>query len=562
MSKALGFDISKDLNVDFQTGKSRVFLIEAFRLMFLVSIFLIFLGFQIRESYFISLELVVPVYGLLFIAFALNTVYLFSFEKWPNILPLFTAFLFAFDNIFITSIVFTTGSAQSIFLFLYLVNIILCGLIFKRRGAVTLALMSSTSFSILMILNPEVEGTQLYFSMGVNNLAFIAVALLSGYLSEQIGFMGEKIEAQEKDIRVLQDLNKLIVESMPSGLITFDSNGYIVHCNIAAQKILSDELKGREVNEFFDGLMGNIKDALYLEHGRYRGEVVFVNRNEERLVLGLTASPLLTSEGESFGHILLFQDLTQIKRLENQARRNEKMAAIGQLAAGIAHEIRNPLASISGSIQLLQGTDPSSEENQKLFQIVLKEIDRLNILITEFLDFARPEKTPSDSVDLNTLLKEVLSMAKVDTKLPQHVKQVIRLNARSKILGQHDKLKQVFLNLVINAYQAMDNTKEATLTVETTDREGLVHVVVRDTGPGMKPNIKNRIFEPFLTTKNKGTGLGLATVHKILENHGARITVESELGQGAEFIIEFNRLLDTEPGSDNVIDIHQRRSHG
>ncbi|MCB0393293.1 MAG: PAS domain-containing protein [Bdellovibrionales bacterium] len=310
MKNTLGVQLSEDFQFDLQSSRKRLTLIEGFRLFFLICVFLTFLAFQVRESYFISLDLVVPIYGFLFLAFVINTFYILSFDRWPKALAIFTAFLFAFDNVFITALVYTTGSAESIFLFMYLVNIILTGLVFKRRGSLVMALFASISFSLMMILNPGVDGTRLYFTIGVNNLAFFAVALLSGYLSEQIGFMGQRIEEQEKDIKVLQDLNKLIVDSMPSGLLTFDRTGKIIHCNIAAQKILSDELKGKPVTEFFAGVLGKIEKENYIRNGRHRGDVVYVNKNGSRLTLGMTVSPLTTESGQSFVHILLFQDLT------------------------------------------------------------------------------------------------------------------------------------------------------------------------------------------------------------------------------------------------------------
>ncbi|MCB0393294.1 MAG: GHKL domain-containing protein [Bdellovibrionales bacterium] len=244
-------------------------------------------------------------------------------------------------------------------------------------------------------------------------------------------------------------------------------------------------------------------------------------------------------------------------------RRNEKMAAIGQLAAGIAHEIRNPLASISGSIQLLKA-DNSTPENEKLFSIVLKEIDRLNLLITEFLDFARPEGMPSDPINPNTVLSEVMDMVAVNKQLPEGIRQERQLQSKSYILGQADKLKQVFLNLAINAYQAMEGRESSQLTVRSYEKDGHLLIEFEDNGAGMKPEIANRIFEPFLTTKAKGTGLGLATVHKILENHGAKIHLQTAPNEGTKFTLEFVLLNkdEMEDLKNNVIDMQRRRSQG
>lgn len=225
-------------------------------------------------------------------------------------------------------------------------------------------------------------------------------------------------------------------------------------------------------------------------------------------------------------------------------RQSEKMAAVGQLAAGIAHEIRNPLASMSGSIQLLESSFPNAEsEERRLMKIVIREIDRLNNLITEFLDFVRPDVLRDDPVDLNSLLRDVMEMCRLNPSLRKDVVQVIDLQATRSIPGNRDKLKQAILNIVINAYQAMNDqseVKEPKIVIKTIDREHAVVLTIRDHGCGMDEVGLRRMFEPFHTTKPKGTGLGLAITHKIIESHAGRIFVESTKGVGTEFTLEFH----------------------
>jgi len=242
--------------------------------------------------------------------------------------------------------------------------------------------------------------------------------------------------------------------------------------------------------------------------------------------------------------------------MEENFRQQEKLAAVGQLAAGIAHEIRNPLASISGSIQLmLDQPQNHKDEDLKLMRIVDKEIDRLNGLISEFLEYVRPEKKMSTPVNLNNVIRECVDSLQFNAKLRKDVEKKIELKAHSEILGNRDKLKQAILNFVINAFQAMDKTLKPVFTIETHDQGNLLVLIIRDNGCGIRPENLHRIFEPFHTTKPQGTGLGLAVTHKILQAHEARVFVESNEGQGTKFVIEFPSHRDVH--TDDLIPLKQ-----
>ncbi len=556
---------------------NKLFFIEICRLIFYVLVTLSFLAFQITNHFFIIPDINNIFYTMLFLAFLLNSIYLLFFYH-SKYLLVTVIILFVFDTFFISSLVHITQNTQPIFLFLYLINILLFGLIFPWRGAFFLALLTSFLFTVLLILNPYIVNSNLAFALGVNNMAFFLVAFLSSYLSSQMGFMGQKIEHQTQNIHTLQDMNKLILETMPSGLIVFDTKGYIMQFNISAKNILEKNLLRISISSLLKDLNTYLNSPIYQKKKHIVWEETYTLQSTEKR-LGLTLTPLTTenrkwknhlrdiSQGTAqsdpiLGHILLIQDLTNIKRLEEVARRNEKMAAIGQLAAGIAHEIRNPLASISGSIQLLEMTlsqDGDGTENKRLYNIVLKEIDRLNLLITEFLNYARPEKIPNDQVNIHQVLKDTLEKIKLNHKLPSHVKQNVDLRSKGSLIGQVEKLEQVFLNLMLNAYQAMEKTHPAQIFVKSYNKGGCLFVSIKDTGPGLNPEVKDRIFEPFVTTKSSGTGLGLATTHKILENHKAKIHVNSEKNKGTEFLIEFTRLYDVENKS-NVVHLEQRKT--
>lgn len=565
MTKWLGLNLQSQDAFKNEAARNKLVVLQAVRLGFFSVILAITIIFQIRQPDFVNFDVVFPLYCMLATVFFLNILYTFYLRTFVERLFLVTATLFIADTLFITGLIYFTDFNQSIFLFMYLINIILCGMVFQRAGALTLALMTSICFSFLIVIGPAMQGAALYFTVGINNLAFVSVALLSGYLSEQLNFMGSAIKARDEDIKVLQNFNKTIVDNIAAGLMTIQMDGSISHSNPSAKEILElhGDLTGKNLAQIFPEVLNRLR-AIDFEGVRNLGrfEIIFVTPKSERLLLGCSASPIRAPDGTMTGFVLIFQDLTEIKRLERAMQRSEKLAAVGQLAAGIAHEIRNPLASISGSVQLLKSSLASkTADEDRLMAIVLKEIDRLNLLITEFLDFVRPEAVADKVVDVEAVLREVMDMVRVNTKLRHDVEQKIELNGHRKILGNADKLKQVILNLVINSYQAMEKTQKPLLKVSTQFERGILKIKIQDNGIGMNESVVKRLFEPFFTTKAGGTGLGLATTHKILENHEARIFVESHEGKGTEFTIEFSKLAPGEEYVDNKVSTI-KRGHG
>jgi two-component system, NtrC family, sensor histidine kinase PilS len=529
---------------DFTRSRSQILILKGVRLTFLIVILLITLVFQALQPEFVNTEVILPIYLMMAVMFTINAFYLAFFEFWLKYW-LATAILFFAEATFITGLIYFTGINQSIFLFLYLVNIILCGFVFGRRGAFILSLWTSILFSVLLIIGPEIKGQTLFFAIGLNNIAFFAVSFLSGILSEQLNFMASDLQARGKDLRALKSLNQLILENIATGLVTIDNNGMIVQSNPAAAGIL-DVTRANLAGQPIDALLENIHariQTLNLMAGANSSERfdwIYRNPDGDKLILEVTVSALLDDENHRTGHVISFQDSTKVRRLEYQMRQSEKMAAVGQLAAGIAHEIRNPLASISGSIQLLGASfSGRQEDEQRLMAIVLKEIDRLNNLITEFLEYVRPDQTRDEPVDLSALTREVMEMIKLNKNLRADVQQIVELKASRMIAGNRDKLKQAVLNIVINAYQAMNESQNPKVEVRTEDRGPNVVLTIRDHGVGIEENRLRKIFEPFHTTKPKGSGLGLAVTHKIIENHGGRVFVESTKGLGTEFILEF-----------------------
>lgn len=525
-----------------ESGSQRLLLVHGLRSGLMVAVFVLALVFQLLQGEFLSPSIWLPVYGVLVVLFTLNSLY-FLFASWCEERAWVHGGLFALDTVAITLMVHYTGASQSIFFFLYLVDIILAGLIFQRRGAFTQALWTSFLFGILLLLGPQANRENLYFLATLNNLAFFSVAYLSGNLSEQINFMGVELRRTVRTLERLQDLNKMIVENVGTGLMTVDLSGEILTANPAAGKILDGlTLTGRNINMVLPGIQlgGNVVQLRSAGTDVTQVDLDFYNRRREKQLIEVVISPLADDLRRPQGFVLLFQDRTEVRRLESQVRQKEKLAAVGQLAAGIAHEIRNPLASLSGSVQLMiSQPEKYGPEDLKLMRIITREIERLDGLITEFLEYVRPEPKPDQTVDINKVLREVMEIVRFNPKLPTNVQQRIELKAASMIQGRSDKLKQAFLNIVINAYQAMDKIDNPELFIEAVDVQDRVVVRIRDNGAGMDQATQTRLFEPFFTTKPKGTGLGLAVTHKIFENHEARVQVASQPGEGTTFTIDF-----------------------
>lgn len=502
-----------------------------------VSLYLLILlvsqiSFLLQKS-FINWSLVAPFYGVITLALACHVAYIHFMDTLAG-KQIWHFVTFVLDALFLSFLIAFSGLNQSLFLFLHLVNILLAGLVFQSRGAIAIALFSSIFFTIAGFFGPEMKALNYIFLLALNNIAFFSVAGLSGYLSEQLQFMGVELTKTGLTLKEIQELNKAIVGHMPSGLVTFNREGLILQDNLSAQGIFGGKsLKDGNIFEYLPDLPRTLTD---------KKDILWKN-GEETKILQVSVTTVYSPVIEGELYLAQMEDLTRVRQLEYSLRQNEKMAAIGGLAAGIAHEIRNPLAGISGSIELLSQTT-TNEDDRKLMKIILREIDRLNNLITEFLDYSRPETPPTDPVDLTSLVREVMEGMKANLKIRQDVVTRVELPEKAVILGRRDKLKQAFLNIVINAYQAMENVPTPRFEVSVNYDRGHWKVLLKDSGCGMSETTRRRMFEPFHTTKSKGTGLGLAVTHKILEGHRAQIFVESTEGVGTSFILIFPAVND------------------
>lgn len=484
--------------------------------------------YQLRYPLFINFDFLIPLYCFLTLALFVSAIFLYLGQDKEGLNRKALQVLLPLDAVVISAILYKTSLQNSLYLFFYLYLIFITALSFQLRGALMISIFCAFLFSAVLFVDTSMGSNAKIFMFLMNNLAFFVVAFLSGGLSTQL-------VAKEKDIKELKNINSLIVDNIKTGLMTLDQSFRVIQSNQSLKDILQKDIK-----ENFD--IHSLVDLHSLREDLDKKQVITkelqYDLQGDRKNLEILISKLNLAEKES-GYLLLVQNVTERKKIEDRLKNQEKLAAVGQLAAGIAHEIRNPLASMSGSVQLLATSfEKIDDEQKKLIAITLKETDRLNNLISEFLEFVRPNLPMDDKVDVSKLLKDCLELLQLNKSL---VTPILDLNIQSTkpIEANRDKLKQVFLNIMINASHAMEKVNSPQLKISCVQIEERIEVRIKDNGVGMEEKVRQKMFEPFFTTKPRGTGLGLAIVHKILESHNAQVDVESKVSSGTEFIISF-----------------------
>ena len=535
-------------------------------MVFRVVLVVIFLGTSIWLQFKEVLAfqpVLYPIYTIIVITCLLTILYANLF-RWVKNTELFAYFQIFVDILLITATVYVTGGMESILSFLYFLSIISASIMLNRRGGFYAASASSIAYGVLVNLDfykilpigykfiiPSGIGYDrgdILATVVLNIIGFFTVAFLTGYLAERTITVEKELEEKKIDFKKLEAINKYIVENINSGILTINSGERITSFNRAAEKVVGyklDEVYNKPIDMVFPDLMkakhySIIPDETSASY--FRIEKTFKRKDGKELFLGFAASPM--KEG---GYIIIFQDLTRIKEIEEQLRRVDRLRALGELAAGMAHEVRNPLTSISGSVQVLKKSLMLDGESQHLMNTVIREAERLNALITDFLLFAKPA-TKMTKIDLRDIINETVNVFK---NSPESSNIDIQLKTEDGLIVEGDsrQLKQVFWNLFINAGNAMANGGVLRIDsrLKTQDHNlgsgglGLksdsVEVTISDTGMGIPPENIERIFDPFFTTRDSGTGLGLAVVHRIIENHNGKITVKSKKDEGTSFKI-------------------------
>jgi len=477
--------------------------------------------------------------------------------------PVLRTLQVGWDLLFAVAWIYCTGGSGSLFVFLYLFVIMEATALLGTRGSVLTALLCG--FFYWAELHLEIHGNlwpmaaPIAASIAshpgtypVGLLVFILASMLSTAwltttLRQRVSQAGVMLREQSAGLRNLMNLNDAIVRCIRSGLVTLDMEGRITSFNEAASSITGFGA-GEVLGEKLERVLGVVPpDALASDGDRgslpVRWEQLFQRRDGRILTLGLSASVLQDHMGNPFGHLLIFQDLTSYKQMEEELRRAEKLAAIGELAAGLAHEIRNPLASLYGSIQLLQGELELGESNRRLMQIILQESERLNELIGDFLLFASPRPGSKEEFCLLPLVEETLALLEKHPSFREGIRVSLRIDRSLKLVASRKQMQQIFWNLLLNAVQALPDGKgeirvEAEAKARRDDPAGWVTIRIRDTGRGIQPENLDKIFDPFFTTREEGTGLGLSVVYRIVESHGGRIRVSSDPGAETVFQID------------------------
>jgi two-component system, NtrC family, sensor histidine kinase PilS len=465
-----------------------------------------------------------------------------------------------FDLAIITGVVYVSGAQDSYFISLYLLAILMGSILFARRGAFLVAgfsfvllscVVELTYYGVIPRTTTSMPAARTLESwLGINLFAFIAVAYLGSLLTQTIRKKGVELEQKNEALRDLQAFNRDIIESMRGGLLTTDLEGRILLLNRAGTEILGQGfglLRGEKVADVFPGFwpveVDDVGGPLAL-----RKEIEFRTPAGATRYLGLSISPLRTGQEQTTGFVFNFQDLTELKRLEREVFTKERMAALGRLAAAIAHEIRQPLTAMTGALKELARFAPLEDDDKKLVQIVGRESQRLNQIISEFLDYSREKAYSFADVDIIALIEETLLLLERNAATANKVRIERQFAERQlRARADRDAVKQVLWNLCNNALRAMPDG--GVLSVSVGADSECVRISIRDTGTGFDPRAAARMFEPFQSGFVGGTGLGLAIVYQILQAHKGRIRVETQPGQGSEFVVELPRAASARSGA-------------
>ncbi len=474
------------------------------------------------------------------------------------------------DVLLVTWLVWATGDLRSPYVAFYIIIISLASVYQGARGALVTSVGCATGYTATMIvrlIGGEIFGENLFSDnsflslvstpapsladsvqiIALNTVAFFVVALLAARFAER---HTRSLEATN-ELAHLRALHERIVESIRSGVVTTNLKGNIFTVNRAAEEITgytASSLRGHHASRMFGELDRRFEESTgAAETGdrspRYETEVIAPDGLMVRL--GFSIFPLSTQSGERSGYVITFQDLTELRSLEDVARRQDRLAAVGRVAAGIAHEIRNPLASISGSVQVLRAEAKSDSMQTELMDIILRESDRLNRIITDYLTYARPRPVELTETDVRQPLSETFALLRHSPEtLPAHTLELDLPDDPVMIPVDGDALKQVFSNLARNSLRAMPDGGRLHAALHQ-EKHGRISIVFTDEGRGMSPNQVERLFEPFSSSTTGGTGLGLSIVYQIVRDHSGTINVRSQEGVGTTITIELPNARET-----------------
>jgi len=458
------------------------------------------------------------------------------------------------DVIFISILVFSTGGIDSVFSFMYVIVILLGSLERYMNGALVWAGLSSASYTILVYLqmkgilvlpgfeNIDISVPQFLRTIAIHSAGFFLTGGLSGLLGEDIRKGKERVRVRDDVIRNLEMFHKNVIDNIPSGILTTDLSGTINFNNDSACFILgkgSEEVVGKPLRELLSGIDDDEEQLRQEDFVAARPEIRFVRSDGSEIFLGFSSSQMKDPDGNIIGRVVIFQDLSPIKQMEERVRVADRLAGMGEMAAELAHEIRNPLASIAGSSQLLRESGDVPGDATTLLEIIERESKRLNNLISEFLSYSKATICTVTKVQLITLLQEVVEAVQSGEGREKNLLIEDRTFKELEVEGDAEQLKQVIWNLFRNAVQSTPPGGRIIVDAFERIHHGTVYAVlsITDSGPGIDPQNLSKIFTPFFTTKDEGTGFGLPISQRIVHNHKGFIEARSRLGHGCAFSV-------------------------
>jgi two-component system sensor histidine kinase PilS (NtrC family) len=496
-----------------------------------------------------------PLYVLLLLGYAAGGVLQLCIRFGVTPVPALWALMIA-DVLLETGILHYSGGINSQFSLVYGLSIIAGAVLLQMHGGLGIALFSSicyTGYGVIEtegVLRPAAAAAypagdgNSFIRAYMHVSLFFILGALSGYLTDRVRKGGSQLDTARSKLKQLRLDTERILEHMSSGVLVIDSTGKVLGINPTAEQILGVDKRdvvGIHIEAAFDSMAPEfareVTGALGSGQGRLRHEITLRRPDGSALPLGLSTSILKDDGGEGRGVIAVFKDLTEVREMEERMRKADRLAAIGELSAGIAHEIRNPLASISGSIEILYNELELSGDDKHLMELIMKESDRLNKIINDFLEFARLRPPKRRPVAVARCLDEVAALLANNPAARNGIEiRVVHGDGELVVETDEEQMKQVMVNLAINACEAMSGGGQLVIETRRTP-DGHARIAVRDDGPGIGGEAKERLFEPFFTTKEGGTGLGLAIANKIVESHGGRIEARNRDGGGAEFSV-------------------------
>ncbi len=495
-------------------------------------------------------------YSLIVATYLLTILYSLLINRIKRLVP-FAYFQIGADILFESALVTITGGVESPFSLLYIISITAASAMLSRQGGLAAASMAGIFYGAIVdiqyyrsiyevlpalsvLRKTDLPVPEVFYNLAINVLGFIMVGYLSGTLAEKLKSTGERLAEKARDLTQLREFHRCILESIDSGVFTTDLEGRILSFNRKAEQLLGyaeAEVRGRSWAEVF-AWPDYARDQLLAATLPRRMEETGRRRDGNQLIVGMSLAPLHV-HGAQTGIVGVFQDITPLRKMEEVVRRKQWLARIGEMSAGMAHEIRNPLAALSGSMQVLRKDLRTSNANRLLLDLALRETERLNEIVSDFLQYARPRPLNLKQCDVNELVDNTLRMLEQTPEYGKTIRFVRHLMPENvTTMLDPDQIRQVCWNLGLNACQAMP--AGGTLMVSTQRVRGpvggeegeAVEIVFEDTGEGILREHLDKVFYPFFTTKERGVGLGLSMVHRIMDEHRGSVHVDSVPAEG------------------------------